>query len=541
MITPMSTPRILLTGASGYVGGRLLGRLKQEGVSVRCLARRPESLARHTGPDVEVVQGDLLEAASLAPAFEGIHTAFYLVHSMGAGAGYADLDRQAADAFGAAARLAGVRRIIYLGGLADPAAPLSRHLRSRLETGDRLRASGVPVTEFRASIVLGSGSLSFEMIRALVDRLPVMLWPRWVRTEAQPIGIDDLVAYLAVALEVPEHDGGVTLHGKTSRGEIRKSEDPKINHLGFEFPQLRISRDRRRPVPAASANHTFEIGGSGTASYGDLMREYARQRGLRRLMIPVPFLTPKLSSLWLGLVTPVYARVGRELIDGVRNASIVRDRTALSVFPVRPAGYREAMALALSEGAPETRWADARSSARPPRTWPDARFGRRIVDVRARVVPVPCAAAFLPIQRIGGTRGWYFGDGLWTVRGWLDLLVGGPGLRRGRRDPEMVRVGDTLDFWRVEAFEPGQRLRLQAEMRLPGRAWLEFEVEPHPDGSVIRQTATFDPVGLAGRAYWYALYPVHALMFRGMLRRLARRAGEQTCAPAGGATLGRAS
>jgi uncharacterized protein YbjT (DUF2867 family) len=490
----MSKSRILLTGASGYVGGRLLTRLRQEGVAVRCLARRPETLARHAGGDVEVVKGDLLDPSSLASAFAGIHTAYYLVHSMGSGAGYADLDRRAADAFGAAARRAGVRRVIYLGGLADPTVPLSRHLRSRLETGDRLRASGVPVTEFRASIVLGSGSLSFEMIRALVDRLPVMVWPRWVRTEAQPIGIDDLTAYLAVALDL--------------------SDD--------------------------AANHTYEIGGSGTASYGDLMREYARQRGLRRLMVPVPFLTPKLSSLWLGLVTPVYARVGRELIDGVRNASVVRDRTALSVFPIRPAGYREAMARALSEDAPETRWADARSSARPPRTWPDARFGRRIVDVRERFVRQSCAAAFLPVQRIGGARGWYFGDGLWTIRGWLDLLVGGPGLRRGRRDPEMVRVGDTLDFWRVEAFEPGRRLRLQAEMRLPGRAWLEFEVEPHADGSVIRQTATFDPVGLAGRAYWYALYPIHALMFRGMLRRIAQRAGETPCATVG-AAVGRAS
>jgi uncharacterized protein YbjT (DUF2867 family) len=540
MMLSMNSPRILLTGASGYVGGRLLARLRQEGIAVRCLARRPETLARYANDDVEVVQGDLLDAASLGPAFAGIHTAYYLVHSMGSGAGYAELDRQAADAFGAAARLAGVRRIIYLGGLADPDAPLSRHLRSRLETGDRLRASGVPVTEFRASIVLGSGSLSFEMIRALVERLPVMLWPRWVRTLAQPIGIDDLVAYLAVALETPDDADAVTLHGETSPGEIRRSEDPKKSHSSFGSPDLRIFGDGRRPVDP-SANYTFEIGGSGTASYGDLMREYARQRGLRRLMIPVPFLTPKLSSLWLGLVTPVYARVGRELIDGVRNASVVRDRTALRVFPVRPAGYREAMALAIAEAAPDTRWADARSSARPPRTWPDARFGRRIVDVRERVVARPCAAAFLPVQRIGGTRGWYFGDGLWTIRGWLDLLVGGPGLRRGRRDPEMVRVGDTLDFWRVEAFEPGRRLRLQAEMRLPGRAWLEFEVEPHGDGSVIRQTATFDPVGLAGRAYWYALYPIHALMFRGMLRRIAQHPGPPACAPAGGAAVGRAS
>ena len=436
-------------------------------------------LAGRVGPNVEVVQGDLLDPALLGKALEGIDSAYYLVHSMGSGPAYADLDRQAARNFGAAARAAGVRQIVYLGGLADPsAATLSRHLRSRLETGDILRESGVPVIEFRASIVLGAGSLSFEMIRSLVERLPVMVWPRWVRTEAQPIGIDDLIAYLAAALDLPEN------------GHSR----------------------------------VFEIGGADTASYGDLMREYARQRGLRRLMVPVPFLTPRISSLWLGLVTPVYARVGRELIDGVRNRSVVSDRSALDVFAIRPSGYREAMARALGADVPETRWADARSSSRPSRSWPDARYGPRIVDVRERLVPVPCADAFLPVQRIGGANGWYFGDRLWTIRGWLDLLVGGPGLRRGRRDPEVVRVGDTLDFWRVEAFEPGRRLRLQAEMRLPGRAWLEFEAEPRGTGSVIRQTATFDPVGIAGKAYWYALYPIHAVMFRGMLRGIAKRA-----------------
>ncbi len=358
MISPR---RILLTGASGYVGGRLLTRLLGEGQAVRCLARAPGALSRRVGAGIEVVRGDLLDPGSLGSAFEGIDTAFYLVHSMGSGAGYAELDRRAAEVFGAAARRAGVRRIVYLGGLADPGAPLSRHLRSRLATGDHLRASGVPVTEFRASIVIGSGSLSFEMIRSLVERLPLMVWPRWVRTEAQPIGIDDLVTYLAAALDLPD-DG---------------------------------------------ANRVFEIGGADTASYGDLMREYARQRGLRRLIVPVPFLTPKISSLWLGLVTPVYARVGRELIDGVRNASVVGDRSALGVFPIRPAGYRQAMARALGKDAPETRWADARSSSRPLRTWPDARFSRRIIDVRERLVPLPCTAAFLPVQRIGGASGWY--------------------------------------------------------------------------------------------------------------------------------------
>ena len=486
--------RILLTGATGYIGGRLLQRLQQRRVAVRCLARRPDALASRVAPATEVVQGDLLDPASLSRAFEGVHTAYYLVHSMGSGPEYDQKDKRAAAAFGEAARRAGVRRVIYLGGLADASSDLSPHLRSRLETGDTLRRSGVPVVEFRASIVVGAGSLSFEMIRALVERLPVMVCPRWVRTPAQPIGIDDLLAYLEAALLLPD-DG---------------------------------------------ASRVFEIGGADRASYGDLMREYARQRSLRRWLIAVPLLTPRLSGLWLGLVTPVYARVGRELVLGLRNASVVRDPAALTTFGIRPMGMRAAVARAIAadSGDRETSWFDARSSARAARDWSTARLGRRLTDTREARVDVSAARAFAPIRRIGGAQGWYYAGALWRVRGWLDLLVGGVGLRRGRRHPEEPRVGDALDFWRVEAYDPAGRLRLSAEMRLPGRAWLEFEVTPDRDGAVIRQTAIFDPAGLAGYLYWYAIHPLHALVFRGMLRRIARAA--ESGAPAGTPRLTRA-
>ena len=274
-------------------------------------------------------------------------------------------------------------------------------------------------------------------------------------------------------------------------------------------------------------HRTFEIGGADRVSYRGIMREYARQRGLDRLMIPVPVLTPKLSSLWLGLVTPLYARVGRILVDSMRHETVVRDRSALAVFPLRPMGISEAIAAALRNEDHEfaqTRWSDSLSTANPKRDWGGTRFGNRIVDTRTIAVAASPEAAFTPIRRIGGRTGWYFGNGLWALRGWLDLLAGGVGMRRGRRDPEHLLPGDVVDCWRVESIEPPRHLRLAAEMKLPGRAWLEFDVEPGDAGAVLRQTATFDPVGLAGLAYWYVLFPVHELVFRGMLRGLARAA-----------------
>ena len=454
--------------------------LEAAGVRLRCLARRPAALVSRVSPTTEVVAGDLLDPASLDRALTGIDVAYYLVHSMGAHGDYLEKDRVAARHFGDASRRAGVRRIVYLGGLATGEEALSKHLSSRIETGEVLRESGVPVVEFRASVVVGSGSLSFELIRALVERLPVMICPRWVSTLAQPIGIDDVLAYLAAALHLPE-------------GESR----------------------------------TFEIGGADQASYGDLMREYARQRGLTRAMISVPFLTPRLSSLWLGLVTPVYARVGRELISGLKNRSVVTDPAALSVFPIRPVGLREAISRATryeDRAFALTRWSDARSSGGDPQSPPEARFGNKLVDARQARVAVSASRAFAPIAEIGGERGWYYATWLWRLRGAIDLLLGGVGMRRGRRDPDVLAVGDTLDFWRVDAYEPGRRLRLSAEMKVPGRAWLEFDVEPDADGAIVHQTAVFEPVGLSGLLYWYALSPLHAVIFGGLLRAIARRA-----------------
>jgi uncharacterized protein YbjT (DUF2867 family) len=460
---------ILVTGGTGYIGGRLLKALEAGRRPVRCLARRPDFLQARVGPGTEVVAGDCLDRSTLRSAMAGVHTAYYLVHSMGSAGKFEEQDRIAAQNFAEAARESGVQRIIYLGGLGEVSPSLSSHLRSRQEVGQLLRQSGLPVIEFRASIVIGSGSLSFEMIRALVQRLPVMICPRWVSVKAQPIAIEDVVEYLAQALDLP-----------------------------------------------LDGNRVFEI--------GDIMREYAKQSGLRRVMISVPVLTPRLSSLWLGLVTPIYARVGRKLIDSLRNPTLVKNPSALETFPIRPRGLREAIERASrneDQEFAESRWSDALSSAGPQHSWGGVRLGTRIVDSRTAEVSAPPQLAFQPIRRIGGSNGWYFANLLWRIRGVLDLLVGGVGLRRGRRDPEELTVGDTLDFWRVEAFEPDRRLRLQAEMKLPGRAWLEFEVVGDSPRSIIRQTAVFDPRGLSGLVYWYALYPIHRWIFSGMLRRIA--------------------
>lgn len=477
---------ILVTGASGYVGGRLLRSLESRGEALRCLARRPEFLRSRVGANTEIVAGDVLDPESLGAALQQVRTAYYLVHSMASGSSYAEDDRRGALAFAATARDAGVQRIVYLGGLGH-GQELSAHLASRQEVGRILHDSGVPTIEFRASIVIGSGSLSFEVVRALVEKLPVMVTPRWVNTRTQPIGIEDLVAYLVEALDHPPADA------------------------------------------------IYEIGGPEQVTYGELMREYARLRGLRRVMIPVPVLTPKLSSLWLALVTPVYARVGRELVAGLRNETVVRDERATHLFRVRPRGVRRALERALvneDSTFAATRWSDALSAHRAAPTWGGLKFGSRLVDSRVAWVSRPPEQAFRPIARIGGRTGWYYGNRLWRLRGVLDWLAGGPGMRRGRRNSEILAAGDTLDFWRVEAFEQNHLLRLAAEMRLPGRAWLQFEVTSEAGGSLIRQTALFDPVGLLGLVYWYALWVVHQMVFRGMLRGVVR-AAEEGSVPSG--------
>lgn len=476
---PESRPRILVTGATGYIGGRLYPRLLDAGYTVRCMAREPSHLA-HVQNRVEVVKGNVLDPDSVRNALRDVHTAYYLIHSMGSTGSFEKEDAQAARLFGTAAREAGVQHIIYLGGLGDESSKLSAHLHSRHEVGEILRSSGVRVTEFRASIIIGSGSLSFEMIRALVERLPFMITPKWVSVEAQPIGIQDVLAYLVQsAARVPE----------------------------------------RSPV--------YEIGGADQVAYRELMMAYAEARGLRRRLIAVPALTPRLSSLWLGLVTPLYARVGRKLVDSLKYPTICKDTSALRDFDIRPIGYRQAIHDAIgNEDAAfaETRWSDAISSSGAHKTWAGLRFGNRLVDTRQIEIDVPPEKAFVPIEAIGGKNGWYYANFLWQLRGALDLLVGGPGMRRGRRDPDHLRVGDTLDCWRVEAVESPRRLLLSAEMKLPGRAWLEFVVKPAGSGSMITQTASFDPVGLPGILYWYSIYILHEFVFAGMIRAIGKRA-----------------
>jgi len=471
---------ILLTGATGYIGGRLLRALRDSGQPVRCLARNPLALPLGT----DSVAGDVLSPETLPPAFAGVSTAYYLIHSMGSTGDFEEQDRMAAKNFGEAARASGVKRIVYLGGLGAPDEPLSAHLRSRQEVGEVLRQSGVPVVEFRASIIIGSGSLSFEMVRALVERLPVMICPRWVSMAAQPIAVNDVIRYLVAAANLPD-EGSVT----------------------------------------------YEIGGPDQVSYSELMKEYARQRGLTRMMIPVPILTPHLSSLWLALVTPLYARVGRKLVDSLRCPTVVHDSRALSVFPFRPKNLEEAIAEALrneDRELAETRWSDALSSSgwRPP--WGGVRFGAKLVDSRSSDLNFPVEKVFRGVMRIGGTQGWHSADFLWTLRGWIDLLIGGVGMRRGRKHPEKLNVGEALDCWRVEAVEKNHRLLLRAEMKLPGRGWLEFEVTERPEGGcTLRQTAIFEPKGLWGLLYWYGIYPAHAWIFRGMLRGLIRSIAEE--------------
>ena len=480
METNTTKPLILLTGGTGYVGGRLLPLLEQSEYPLRCLVRHPDYLKGTVQPSTEVAKGDVLDPSSLRNALTGVHTAFYLVHSMSSAGQFEEEDRIGAQNFAQAAKQAGVQRIIYLGGLGDCDDQLSAHLRSRHEVGELLKESHCQVIEMRASIIIGSGSLSFELVRSLVERLPVMICPKWVQTVTQPIGIEDLLAYLMAALR-----------WKKQQSQI------------------------------------FEIGGPQTATYGELMQEYASQRGLRRWLISVPVLTPRLSSLWLGLITPVYARIGRKLIESMRNPTLIRNHTALDEFDVKPRPMSAAIARAIineDHEISETRWSDAFSSAAPRPAWGGAVFGNRIIDSREVQVEVPPEKAFAPVRRIGGTEGWYFGNFLWTLRGWIDLLIGGIGQRRGRRDPQQLRTGDVLDWWRVEKYQPDHLLRLTAEMKVPGRAWLEFEVNPTSSGSTIRQTAIFDPLGLSGWLYWYTLYPLHAIIFRRMLRRIGHLA-----------------
>jgi uncharacterized protein YbjT (DUF2867 family) len=468
---------ILLTGATGYIGGRLLQVLEARGEKVRCLVRHPSYIQGRIGPKTEVIRGDVFDLDGLARALEGVDTAFYLVHSMGTGKRFDKRDREAAKNFGEAARTARVRRIIYLGGLAQGTCH-SSHLRSRLEVGCVLRESGVPTIEFRASIIIGSGSLSFEMVRSLVERLPIMITPTWVRSLAQPIAVEDVIQYLLEAMDLPLEGSAV-----------------------------------------------FEIGGSDKVSYEGIMREYARQRKLKRIMIPVPFFSPEAASYFLALVTPLYFPVGRKLIASVKNDSVVMDHAALVFFSVKPKGLAEAISRAIGNEDRQfavTHWSDALAENNNEHHLWGVAFGPRRVDSYSKIMEFPPEEVFLPIQRIGGENGWYAYRWLWWTKGYLDRWMGGVGMRTGRRDPYDLRVGDAIDFWRVEKLVPNRLLLLFAEMKLPGRAWTFFEISPHEKGSEVRITAVFDPKGVWGRWYWYTVSPYHYLVFTGMLKGIAK-------------------
>ncbi len=479
-----ASPPILVTGATGYIGGRLVPRLLEMGHRVRCLVRDPARLqGRAWQSQVEIVAGDVLQPDSLAQAMEGVRVAYYLVHSLGGGTDFHERDMTAARNFGAAARAAGIERILFLGGLAEASPGLSEHLRSRQQSGDALREAGVPVTEFRAGVIVGSGSLSFEMIRYLTERVPVMICPRWVFTRTQPIGIREVLEYLTAALGVPE-----------------------------------------------SAGRIIEIGGSEVVTYGEMMTQYAEVRGLKRWMIQVPVLTPRLSSYWVNLVTPIPAVIARPLIEGLRNENVVHDPSAQALFPdVQPVSYRVSVARALAKleaSDVETAWSDALSTSQgdvPPLTL-TVQEGM-VLERRQRVVPATPAALHAIYSGIGGKRGWFYMTWAWEIRGFVDKLIGGVGLRRGRRDPDELRVGEALDFWRVEAVEDARLLRLRAEMKVPGKAWLQFQAAPREDGqTLLSQTAFFAPKGLFGWLYWYGLYPLHGLIFSGLIDQIARRA-----------------
>jgi uncharacterized protein YbjT (DUF2867 family) len=477
--------QILVTGATGYVGGQLVPRVLAAGHRVRVLARDPARLAgRPWADEVEAVRGDVLDPASLPSALTGVDAAYYLVHSMGgSAAAFEERDVTAAANFGAAAKAAGVARVIYLGGLGDDSdARLSSHLASRQSTGQRLRETGPALTEFRAAVIVGAGSLSFELVRYLTERLPVMICPRWVVTRIQPIAITDVIEYLAAALDVPE-----------------------------------------------SAEQIVEIGGADVLTYRDMILGYARARGLRRHLISVPVLTPRLSSYWVHAVTPIPTKIARPLIEGLGTEVIVRDERARRLFPdIRPLPYAEALGAALANlerGAIQSTWSDALASSLGdvPPVQLTTQEGM-ILERRQLEVAAPAAAVFRSFTGLGGRRGWLYGTWLWWLRGLVDRVVGGVGMRRGRRDPDALRAGDALDFWRVEEVRPDALLRLRAEMKVPGRAWLEFRASPlSADRTTLVQTAYFAPRGLAGLAYWYLLYPLHAVIFS----RLASRVGER--------------
>jgi uncharacterized protein YbjT (DUF2867 family) len=481
-VEPSPRPaRVLVTGATGYIGGRLVPRLLARGHAVRCVARQPERLLGRDWPGVEIVGGDLSDEALLPSVLQDIEVAYYLVHSMAEGESFREHDHTMAQAFGRAAARAGVGRIIYLGGLGRAEEVRSRHLVSRQEVGRALAADGVPVVEFRAAVIVGSGSASFEMIRHLVERLPAMVTPRWIDTRCQPISVRDVLDYLL------------------------------------------------RTLDHADARGIYEIGGADVLSYREMMLRYASIRGLHRVIIALPVPRPELSGRFAGLVTPIPYRIAHPLIQSLQTEVVVRDDRALREFEVRPMGYDEAVQRAMARLATddvETTWASSLASLS--RGQPEGRqlssHEGMLLERHLRRVEASPERVFEVICGLGGDEGWPAGNALWQLRGLLDRACGGVGMRRGRRHPRELRAGDPLDFWRVEAIEAPHLLRLRAEMKLPGRAWLQFEVLPDDHGSRVEQTALYEPRGILGYLYWYAVRPFHRFVFPGLLRAIRQRA-----------------
>jgi len=477
------TQKILVTGATGYVGGRLVPRLLEAGYSVRVLVRSIRRLqGREWAEKVEIVRGDVLQPESLGPALAGIDVAYYLIHSMSDSDDFDQRDLVAAENFAAAAKAASVGRIIYLGGLGSSDADLSPHLRSRHKTGDALRRAGVPVTEFRAAVIVGSGSVSFEMVRNLAERFPVMVLPRWAFTPTQPIGIRNVIEYLIAALSVPE-----------------------------------------------SADRIIEIGGKDVLTYVDMLKRYANTRHMNRYIFSAP-LPHALPTAWISWLTPIPPSIVRPLIQGLHNEVRVQDDTAQRLFPdINILDYETSVNLALErirQGQVETLWSDAVASSLgdiPPVYLAEEQG--MLLERRQLTIAAPAEVIFKVFTGLGGDRGWLILNWVWQLRGLLDRMVGGVGFRRGRRDADEVRAGDAIDFWRIEAVEEGRSMLLRAEMKMPGRGWLQFKAKPQPDGQThLVQTAFFAPKGLSGFLYWYALYPIHGIIFGSMVREIGRRA-----------------
>lgn len=485
----MTTTRCLVTGATGYIGGRLAPRLAAEGHTVRVVSRDPHRLRDAPWLDrVEVAAADVTDLEALRVAMKDVDVAYYLVHSMHGGSDFAERDRQAARTFADVAREAGVRRLVYLGGLLpEDRSELSPHLRSRAEVGDILLGSGVPTVVLQAGAILGSGSASFEMLRYLTERLPVMVTPKWVLSRMQPIAVRDVLHYLAGCVDLP-----------------------------------------------ADVHRAFDVGGPQVVTYAELMQRYAAVAGLpRRLLVPVPVLTPRLSSYWVNLVTPVPRDLAKPLVESLRHEMVCHEHDVAQWVPDPPEGLLgvdDALRLALAkvrDASVETRWSSALwpgVPSDPMPTDPAWAGGSRYVDERRAEVRADAATLWDVVESIGGENGWYSFPLAWSVRGLLDRLVGGVGLRRGRRDPKRLRVGETLDWWRVEEVERGRLLRLRAEMRVPGAAWLELRVEEEGDRVYYRQRAVFVPRGLLGHLYWWAVAPFHGFVFGGMRRNISAAA-----------------